>query len=317
MDYSISNAGAPVINVLGAGALGSIYGALLSEAGCEVTLIDLNKEHVRAINESGLIVRFGDSGKVYKHLRAVEHFKDAPGPDLVLLLVKSLDTEKAISGLAEYIPPSCTLLTLQNGLGNTAVIKKYFPHQQVLSGISYNSGTLLGPGEVLFGGRGLTLLGESDGTISPRVEAIKRFLDKAGLPAVISENIRGQIWTKVLVSVGINPLAALTRLTNGELATFSEGRELVSGLVAEAATLAAAMGIRLETEDPVGHVLEFARGAGRNRSSMLQDVLRRRYTEIDSINGSIVRYADELGLQVPLNLAVTRLIKLLERSELE
>ncbi len=306
----------PKVSVLGAGALGSIYGAYLSEGGCEVTLIVRRAEEAQAINSGGLCLRRADGCKTYTRARAVFHISETPAPDLLLFLVKGPDTAEAAAGAAPYIPAGCTLLTLQNGLGNVEKISEFIPAHQIIAGVSYTGGTRIKPGEVMLGGVGPTIIGEMDSKMTPRLRRVAELIGGSGLPVQISENIQGHIWTKAIVNAAINPLAALTRLSNGRLAACEESRRLMRQLAEEGAQVASMLGIRLETDDPAAYALAVAENTGSNSASMLQDILNSRATEIESINGAIATMARKGGLETPLNRAITDMIRLLEKSSL-
>lgn len=312
--YTLPGAAEPRVTIIGAGAMGLLHGAYLSRGGCRVTLVARRPEVAELINAQGIRVEDAQGEQNFKGMAAVSRIEDAPEPDLVLLLVKGPDTAGAMAGAARHIPAGASVLTLQNGLGNIEAIAAEVPEEQILAGVSYTGGTLLGPGHVRMGGLGQTHIGELGGKMTPRLLALAQIFERSGLPAVISENIQGLIWTKVLVNAGINPLAALTRLKNGDLVAMPESRVLMSILVAEGAHLAGRLGISLSEPDPVAHTLEVAHRTGNNLASMLQDIMQNKKTEIESINGKLVEKGSELGLTLPLNHTVTLLIRLLEHS---
>jgi 2-dehydropantoate 2-reductase len=314
MEFSLVTAQNPQVSILGAGALGSVYGAFLSEAGCSVTLIARNPEYVRAVNQRGLLLHQAGEERIYRKLRAVGHLREATPPDLLLVLVKGPDTEKAAQDSAAFVPPACTVLTLQNGLGNLEKLARFLPPEQLVPGVTYVGAALAGPGEVLLSGMAGTILGETDGQASARVDKVESLLKQAVMPVKTTNNIQGHMWTKLLINIATNPVAALTRLNNGALTAQEDGQALIRGLVEEAAALAHALHIKLETDDPAGSVLKLLQNAPANRPSMLQDVLRSHRTEIDSLNGAIVEKAAALGLPVPLNLTICRLVRLLDLS---
>lgn len=315
--YSLSANPVPEVVIIGAGATGLLYGAFLSKSGCRVTMLARRQDSAEAVARGGIDLE--DDGNTYNYqgIAAVTDLKDAPTPDLLIVCVKGPDTSGAVAVAAQYITPETSLLTLQNGIGNVDAIAEYIPREQIMAGVSYAGSTLLGPNRVRLAGRGPIHLGELHGGLSPRLLALAQIFERSGLKAAISDNIRGLVWTKLLVNAGINPLAALTRLKNGELASLPEGRALMSELVAEGALLAEKLGIRLDVPDPVAHTLSVARATGENAASMLQDILLGRKTEIESINGMLVKKAFELDLDLPLNRTVTMLLRLLGQRKIE
>ena len=299
------------IAVVGAGAMGSLFGGLLAEAGEDVVLVDIWEEHVRAINERGLHIK-GVSGDRVVRVRATTKHAEVGVVDLMLIQVKSYATEKAIRDALPMIGERTVVLTLQNGLGNVEKIAAVVGRERVLAGTTAHGATVLGPGEIYHAGRGLTVIGEVDGRITDRVKAIAELFNRAGIETEVTDNIMGAIWTKMLANVAINALTAITGLYNGELLELEETKAVMLKAVDEAVAVAKAMGIKLLVEDPHEFVLGIARATATNKSSMLQDVERGRRTEIDAINGMIVHYGRELGIPTPINEALVAAVKGIE-----
>lgn len=301
------------IAVVGAGAMGCIFGGTLSEAGHEVTLIDVWAEHVNALNARGLKLT-GVSGDRTIPVRAVTSPAGLPVQDLVIVFVKSAFTETAVRQAANLIGPATTLLTVQNGLGNAEKIGALVGPEKVVAGVTSHGGTMLGPGEVRHAGRGETVLGELQGGLTPRVEQLAAAFTAAGLEARAVASVDSLIWSKLLVNVGINAVTAILQVTNGELPKHEATRELVRLAVEEGARVAAAKGIELIHADPVANCLKVAELTGPNLSSMYQDVRAKRRTEVDVINGAIVAEGEKLGLPTPVNRVLTDLIKAIEAT---
>jgi 2-dehydropantoate 2-reductase len=302
------------IAVLGAGAMGSLFGGILAEAGHEVWLVDVWKEHVDAIRQRGLRITGLSGDRVIRRVQAVGSAKEVGGAELVLVFVKSTVTEEAVRGAVSLFEGHTLALTLQNGLGNVERIGSVIGFENILAGITAQGATVVGPGEIFHAGQGLTAVGELKGPVTPRAERVAALFNEAGIQAQVSDNVMGLIWGKLLVNVGINALTALTGLRNGQLLDHPETMEVMEMAVLEATQVAVAKGIRLPYEDPVSHTMEVARATSGNRSSMLQDVSNRRKTEIEMINGAVVREADELGIQTPVNRVLTDLVRTLERN---
>ena len=301
------------VAVLGAGSLGSLYGGLLALSGCRVTLIDTRSDHIRAIASQGLILE--SQGREFRifDITAVGAATEIPeweaDPlDLLLVCVKSTATATAIAKAACLVREHTAVLTLQNGLGNVEALREILPAESVLAGVAYSGATFLEPGRVREAGRGETVLGELDGTTSPRVLRLQACLSDAGLPASVSTDVTGLIWTKLMANVGINALAALTELTNGQLLERPELVRLMDAAVAEAADVAKAKGIHLAVDTPQEYCRRVAKATTANACSMLQDVRNKRRTEVENINGAIVAHGKELGVPTPVNTLLTELV---------
>jgi 2-dehydropantoate 2-reductase len=301
------------VAVVGAGAMGCLYGGYLAEAGVDVSLVDIWREHVDAINAKGLHIT-GVSGDRVVHVPATTNPETVEEVDLVLLFVKSYDTRKAVRGSRPLIGCDTYVLTLQNGLGNLEAITKAVGAGRVLGGTTSHGSTLVGPGEICHAGAGPTVIGALDrGSMSMAEKTVDTF-NETGLQTRFSGDVRSEIWGKVLVNLGINALSALTGLRNGQLLEVPELRRLMRLAVEEGMRVAEADGVDLGPIDHVAHVYEVAEATGANRSSMLQDVDRRRRTEIDALNGAVVGLGEKLGVETPVNRALTALVKGLEHG---
>lgn len=305
------------IGILGAGAMGCLYGAFLSRNDdSEVFLVDVRKDHIDLINREGLKVEEDGEEKTYTRLRGCTDARDVGECDLVLVFVKSTVTERAIQGALDLFGPDTVAMTLQNGLGNLEIIQAAVGRERVIGGTTAHGATMIRAGRIRHGGNGITVIGEPDGKRTSRIENIRTLFENAGLDTEISSNVIGLIWDKLLVNVGINGLTAITGIENGKLLNHPEMVDIMNRCVKEAAEVAKAMGIDLGYEDPAAHTREVARATGENRSSMLQDMAGGNVTEIDMINGAIVKAGERLGIDTPYNSTVTALIKCLEREKM-
>lgn len=299
------------IVVVGAGAMGSLFGGLLAHAGEEVWLVDLWQAHIEAIQSQGLVLEEPE-GPLTLPLRATTDVASVGKADLVLLFVKAYDTERAVTQSLVLEKEDTLFLSLQNGLGNGELISQHVDPSRVLLGVTNHGATVLGPGRIRHAGRGKSYLGALQGGRTNRLEGIARVFGQAGLETELTDQIEELIWEKLLVNVGINALAALTGLKNGELLDHPETMRLMEAMVSEAVQVARAKGVAV-ISDPFPKVLEVARATAANRCSMGQDLDRRRRTEIDVINGAVVREATRLGIPVPYNEMITALVKVIER----
>jgi 2-dehydropantoate 2-reductase len=199
-------------------------------------------------------------------------------------------------------------------LGNIEKIASVVEKERIIGGTTAHGSTVLGAGKIRHAGSGPTIIGEIDGSLTARIQAIVDVLNNANLETTVSDNVVGLIWDKLLVNVGINALTAITRLKNGQLIEFRETEEILELAVSEALKVAMAKGIKLSHADPVAHTKEVCRLTAGNKASMLQDVLHQRKTEIDMINGAIVREGEKLGIQTPINNVLTNLVSVIEKT---
>ncbi len=300
------------IGVIGSGAMGCLYGAYLSRVA-EVVLFDSWEAHVEAIREQGLFLEELDGSQECFRLPATTKVGEVGEVDLALVFVKSHQTAWAAEVVRTVLRPEGIALTLQNGVGNREVLARALGEERALQGVTAHGATLLGPGRVRHAGQGPTHLALSPVT-GEWVERIAELFQAAGLEVHLSEDLDGLIWGKLLINVGVNALTAILRVPNGHLVENPPAREVMGLAVREAAAVAGAMGVRLPYPDPVGRAEEVCRATAANRSSMLQDVLRGSPTEIDVINGAIVREGERLGLATPVNRLLTLLVKAIEQS---
>jgi 2-dehydropantoate 2-reductase len=305
------------VSIIGSGAMGSLFGGMLSRAGHEVVLYDVYREHVEAIRRDGLAIEQAGSAEVLTCRPAASTDPaDTRGSDVMIVFVKSTATEAAARQFAPLAGPDTIALTLQNGLGNEAILRKHFGAERTAAGVTSQGATFLGPGRIRHAGRGHTHLGMAGGS-HRKLVALATALAQAGFETHVESDVAGLVWSKLVINVGINALTALVNRPNGRLLDLDETRSLMADLVAEAVAVAKARGITLTYADPLQTVYDVAKRTGANRSSMLQDFDRGRETEIDFINGAIVREAAELGIPVPVNAAIARLVKALNRFHAE
>lgn len=303
------------IAIIGAGAMGCLYGAKLSAVPSnEVVMIDVWKEHIDAVNEKGLSMEENGEILSYGNLKGITDAEQAGPCELAIVFVKSTLTSKAVRENRAVFGPDTVALTLQNGLGNIDLIRAEVGDSNVIAGTTAHGATMLGPGRMRHAGNGKTIIGELDGKKTDRLERIAQVFREAGLETELSDNVLGLVWDKLMVNVGINALCGITRLQNGELLNYPELEELLEAAVSEAHSVAKAKGIRLSYEDPVGHTKDVCRATASNKCSMLQDILNGKQTEIDMINGAIVREGETAGIDAAVNRTLTNLIKYIQRT---
>lgn len=307
------------ICLAGAGALGCALGGLLTEAGHEVWLVNRGLAQVNALREHGLRLRADGVDRVVP-VRATTDYADilasSGAMDLVIVLVKSFHTREAITAALPVVGEHTVVLSLQNGLGHEDVLAEVVGRSKVLAGKTYVGGVLLAPGHIIAGVAGKeTLIGELDGTLSERVQHIATVFNAAGLLTHASQNILGAMWDKLLVNVATGALSAITRLPYGELYQLPEVRVCGVAAVAEAMAVAAASGIALQTTDPQQPWVKAAVGMPPEfKTSMLQSLEKGSVTEVDFVNGAVVRQGALCGVPTPVNQALLACLKGIERG---
>jgi len=290
------------IAVIGAGAMGSVFGARLLAPGADVILFDLNEEHIQAIRRRGLAL--GDAaGERLVTIAATDRIAEVADADLALVLVDSNATADVAPLLPNLLAKSGVALTLQNGIGNVEALAAVLGAERVIAGSTFNSAAFIAPGHVRHTNVGPTVIGMPDGSLTDRVRALAAQLSAAGFPTVASDNAMGHLWSKFVLNCAINPVCALTGLRPGEIARHPPTAQLLERLLDEVLAVAAAKGIRLPEADPRSQVLDHA-FERYNRPSMLQHVEGGRRTEIEALNGALVREADTLRISVPYNKAI-------------
>lgn len=300
--------------ILGAGAMGSLVGARLARTGAAVTLFSTNRQHISTIREEGLLIEELNGSKSRHVLTAW----DEPGKisekvDLTIVLVKSYATAEAVTSIKDHCHAGTVFLTLQNGVGNWEHIAEVVGRDSVLVGSTAQGATLVAPGRIRHGGNGATSIGETQGPPTDRVHSTVELFREAGFEAHASGQMEQLIWEKLQVNVGINAITALTGIRNGVIARLDVARDLSKAAVLEAMEVARAKGFTIR-EDMVDRVIAVALATAINRSSMGQDADRRKRTEIDAINGAIVRFGEEMKIATPVNRTLTQLVKILEAS---
>jgi len=302
------------IAVVGPGAMGYLIAALLkTKAKEDVWLIDKKSERARKLNDTGISVE-GSSGEFTAKVNVVSDVKEAGVCDLAVICVKSYSTEDACKDIKEMVGPKTCVLTLQNGVGNVQILNDHFGQERLIAGVTNHGATLLGVGRVRHAGKGDTIIGNAEGKVLGMIRDVANTLTKAGLETKVSKDIESVIWSKLIINVGINALTAVTRLHNGKLIEYPGTRELLRAAVHEAVKVVKRKRIRLNYDDPVQKVESVCKATAGNISSMLQDVLACKRTEIDFINGAIVRQGKALGIPTPVNEALTNLVKTIESS---
>ena len=297
------------IAVVGTGAMGSVYAALLADAGNEVWAIDAWPEHVAAMTESGLRVE-GASGDRTVRLNATTSAADAGPCDLVIIATKAMHVAQAAADARDLIGADTTVLTIQNGLGSADKVADALGPERVTIGVVGGFGaSMKGPGHAHHNGMELVRLGERDGPATPRLERVAQVWRDAGFNVRTFDDIHRMIWEKLICNVCFSGTCAVTELTVGEVIANDDAWRVASGCAAEAYKVARAKNIALDFSEPVAYVRAFGEKIPNARPSMLLDLLEGRRSEIDVINGAIPVAARAVGIDTPYNDVVTALVK--------
>jgi 2-dehydropantoate 2-reductase len=308
------------IVIVGPGAMGCLLANFLSklfstskDAENKIWFLDKNKERAAKIHQNGISIE-GISGYWQSPVKATVDIKEIGWADLIIIAVKAYDTKEAVTQAKSLLVENTRVLTLQNGIGNIEIINEIVGSERVIGGATNLGATLLEVGKVRHAGHGETVIGRIDGKIPVEMRAIREIFNKVGLETRISRDIKGLLWSKLIINVGINALTAITRLNNGRLIEFEGTRRILREAVTEAIRVAKRKRIKLIYDDPLAKVEAVCEATATNVSSMLQDVLKKKRTEIDFINGVIVRQGQELGIPVPINSLLVDLVKTIEAS---
>ncbi len=301
----------PKVAVVGAGAVGGYFGGLLARAGVPVTMIG-RASFVEAVRKSGLrldTMQFQDT----VHPAASTEIAAAAGADYVLFCVKSTDNASASKELARHISPSTIVLSLQNGVNNVEEIRKA-SGIEALPTVVYVAASAPAPGTIKHLGRGDLVIGPR----TPKVDKTAEFFSRANLPCRVSDNIEGELWTKLVWNCALNAVSGLGRVTYGEIIASEDAKRVVEAVVYEVLAVAQKKGIHPPgLEDPkvaLAGAFQVGQQMSGTRSSTAQDMARGKRTEIDSLNGYIARLGTELGVPTPVNHTLYTLVKLQEAN---
>lgn len=300
------------IVIVGTGALGSLFGGLLARSGQKVFLYNpSNRAHIAAIRANGLLIETPE-GTLQIALSAADRLDEIErSVDLLGIFVKAYDTEKALEGVRSLIGRETWALSVQNGIGSEAVIARYIPKAHLLRGTTAQGATLMQPGLIKWAGRGPTRLGmlQSKKPKASRAQEIIAAFNEAGIESAWVEDVESILWEKLLVNAAINPLTALFNCPNGRLALDPTLRAILRDIVVEALPLVQSHDVKLSLDQAIDRVETVCHATAENISSMLQDVRRGKRTEVDFINGALVREGKRLQQPTPLNRLLTTLVQ--------
>ncbi len=301
------------IAIVGPGSIGCLFGGLLSQGGHDVWLVDRHAERAHLLDRRGIWVS-GVSGEFRSPVHATNQPRDVGAADLVLIAVKSYDTAAAAVTAQSMVTPETSVLTLQNGLGNLETLQQALGADRVIAGVTSQAATLIAPGQVHHAGVGMTVIGEPSGEVSERLTATESAFSEAGVQVELTTQLPSVMWAKLAVNAGINAVATLAQVRNGGIMESASLRQVLRSVVSEVEQVAQAKSIRLPRSDMVLHAEETCQRTANNLNSMLQDYYRQRRTEVDAINGAVVREGAAVGVPTPVNRALADLIRGLEET---
>jgi len=299
------------IAVLGAGAMGSFFGGLLAEKGLSVVLIDVWEEHVNTINKNGLRI-IGVGGDRQVPVRATSKPATEGKVDIVFVQCKAAHTKDAINGARNMFSKDAVFISFQNGLGNEELIAELVGQENVLGGLTAQGANIEGPGHIRAHTNLTSWVGEMDGRKSERVSQLCTLFSEHGLPSEASTEIRKQIWCKLLYNLAVSPMSTLTDLSLREVFETPGSRVVADLLLKEGLAVAKAEGVVIPA-DEADHILEKVIASRQeNKTSMCVDVLKKRQSEVDFINGRVVALAQKHNIDTPVNKAMVFFVKALE-----
>lgn len=303
------------IAVVGAGAMGSLFAGYLAKSGEEIWAYDIWKEHIEAINREGLVMTRGGLDQRVR-LNATCDPTRPSVVDVIILFCKYVHTRQALQDARPMIGPHTLILTLQNGLGNVEIIEETVPREQILFGLTTLTSELVGPGHIeeSFQGRGETYFWPLIGKVNATAKHLSSILNEVGIYTEITPDVELRIWRKLIVNTCYNTLCALTGLKVGDLISQPGAWEIMSGVVAEIIQVAQRKGLRLEEEEGREILKTIGAETLNHVPSMANDVRNRKKTEIDCLNGAILREAEKMGIPTPYNRTLYNLVKIIENT---
>ncbi|MGI8476655.1 MAG: ketopantoate reductase family protein [Thermomicrobiales bacterium] len=303
----------------GAGAMGGVWASRLQAAGHDVAILDVSAEAIAAINRDGLTVEQRDGSTTVCTILATDDAAEIGEAEAVIFFTKAHHTAAAAERAKPAVGAGTTVISLQNGWGNSDTLAAVFPSTQLAMGVSYHSASLRGPGRVAHtADSGPTYLGPyREGDSLARAQAVGDAMSGAGIRTTVTADTVTEIWKKLILNCATLPTAALTRLYTGTIGSTEAVLQVSDTLATEATAVAKARGLKIDAAERRAFIRDLIAKAGRGKASMLQDVEARRKTEIEVVNGAIVREGGRLGVATPLNEAMVALVNGLEASWLQ
>jgi 2-dehydropantoate 2-reductase len=301
------------IVIVGPGAMGLLLYGLLSKTRHDLWLLDKNRERAARLKKDGLRIE-GHLNARFEDVQATADPAECRDADIWFICVKSYDTKAVIRGIASHAGGHGLIVSFQNGAGNVELLSDAFGPSRVILAVTSLGATLLAEGTSRYTGEGDCILGRADGALGAEMKTLREFFGKARLPVKLSRDINGVLWSKLIINAGINAVSAVTRLKNGAIMRSEGSRRVAEAAITEAHKVAKRKRIKLLYDDVLARAESVCEATAENVSSMLADVMRKKPTEIDAINGAIVRHAQSLGVKTPVNALLVDLVKTIESS---
>jgi 2-dehydropantoate 2-reductase len=304
------------VTVIGAGAVGSYFGGLLARAGCDVTLV-ARQDHVKAIQENGLYMEC-QSFQERVSVKTSTEYQAIKNADLVLFCVKSPDTESVAIEIQPYLSKDTIILSLQNGVDNCERLKTVLLNP-VYPAVVYVATGMVGPGHVKHFGRGELVIGELEGgeACLDQLNVLQEFLNKGNVPCSISKNIKHDMWLKFLVNCSYNAISGIGQIEYGQMIQSAHINALIEQITKEFLSVAEKEGINISSEQANSANEQIAKTMAKQKSSTAQDLMKFKKTEIDYLNGYILRRGLAHQIPTPANQSVYALVKMLEMTYLK
>jgi 2-dehydropantoate 2-reductase len=302
------------VSIVGSGALGSLFAAHL-ESQISLAMLSNWPQQIDAIRSNGLVCMHHHGSSTIHRFQITNNPRDLEPVDLALVLVKSYQTARAGYILEQILAADGLVITLQNGLGNFELLQSALGFGRVVQGVTAQGATMLEPGIVRHAGTGPTYIATMAGKREPIAQYID-LMNRSGLPAEETDDVRALQWGKLAINAGINALTAILRVRNGILASHETARKVMSAAAEETSAVARDLGIAMPYENASQRVIEVAEATADNQSSMLQDILRGAPTEINAINGAVAEFGRKIGIATPINDELWRLVSAIESNQL-
>jgi len=303
------------VAVLGAGAMGCLFGGLLAEKGLSVVLIDVWKEHVDVINSKGLKMD-GYGGDRFIKIKATTEPVKLNTVDAIIIMCKATALEKALMGVKNIIGEKTVLMSFQNGIGHEAIMSKIAGKEKVLGGTTTQASSILGPGHIKNHASLPSWIGEYEGGMSDRVKNVAETFTVHGLETIASDNIKKRKWMKLFALTAIGPLSAIFDLNHSDLyinnKSSKDSRDLGKQIILETKQVAKADGVDVSEDECLEMFNKILDSKQTNKSSMAFDVLYKRKTEIEFINGAVSKIGKKHGIATPLNDLMYKIINIKE-----
>ena len=303
------------VAVLGAGAMGCLFGGLLSEKGLNVVLIDVWKEHVDSINKNGLKMD-GHGGDRFIKIKASTEPKTLGKVDAIIIMCKATVLEQALTNVKNIIGDKTVLMSFQNGIGHEAIMQKIAGKEKVLGGTTTQASNILGPGHIKNHASLPSWIGEYEGGMTQRVKDIAETFSAHGLETIASDNVKKRKWMKLFALTAIGPLSALFDMNHTELYITNKqhnaARELGKQIILETRSVALAEGVDVSESECLEMFNKIVESKQTNKSSMAFDIIYKRKSEIDFINGAVSQIGKKHGVPTPLNNMLYKMIQVKE-----